>query len=187
MTAATRPVDGGGRPRSADARRADRTGALVEFWLRAQTLLLYLFLYFPIVVVVVFSFNGTNQRVTDWQGFSLRWYASVLGDTVIQSALQNSLIVASFTSVIATVFGTMAALGLQRAPRWFRAPFTALTYVSIIVPEIVIALATLVFFSRPSTSSTRSSGSSSSSASRRSSWPRPCSTSAWSSCSSRPA
>lgn len=147
MTAATQPVTSVGTAKGRGAPRKDRTGVLVEFWLRAQTLLLYLFLYFPIVVVVVFSFNGTNQRVTDWQGFSLKWYQSVLADTVIQSALQNSLIVASFTSVIATIFGTMAALGLQRAPRWFRTPFTALTYVSIIVPEIVIALATLVFFS----------------------------------------
>ena len=119
----------------------------MEFWLRAHTLLIYLFLYVPIVVVVVFSFNATNRRVTDWQGFSIRWYESVLGDTVVQGALLNSFIVALSTAIIATVFGTMAALGLQRAPGWFRTPFTALTFVSIIVPEIVIALATLVFYS----------------------------------------
>jgi spermidine/putrescine transport system permease protein len=132
------------RPRKPPAK--DRGGRLVEIWLRGQTLLIYLFLYFPIIIVVLFSFNGTNQRVTDWQGFSLKWYAHVLGDTVILGALQNSFIVAISTAVIATISGTMAALGLQRAPRWFRAPFGALTYVSIIVPEIVIALATLIFF-----------------------------------------
>ena len=119
----------------------------MEGWLRGHAFLVYLFLYIPILVVIVFSFNATNRRVTDWQGFSLKWYASVLSDTVIQSALLNSLIVATSTAVISAVVGTMAALGLQRAPRWFRAPFEALTFVSIIVPEIVIALATLVFFS----------------------------------------
>jgi spermidine/putrescine transport system permease protein len=119
---------------------------LVEGWLRGHTLLIYLFLYIPITVVVVFSFNGTERRVTQWDGFSLRWYEIVLRDTVIQSALLNSFIVASSTAIIATIFGTMAALGLQRAPRWFRAPFEALTFVSIIVPEIVIALASLVFY-----------------------------------------
>ena len=119
----------------------------MEGWLRGHAFLVYLFLYIPILVVIVFSFNATNRRVTDWQGFSLKWYANVLSDTVIQSALLNSLIVATSTAVISAVVGTMAALGLQRAPRWFRAPFEALTFVSIIVPEIVIALATLVFFS----------------------------------------
>ena len=132
----------GGRARGA----VDRFGSLVEVWLRGHTLLVYAFLYLPIVVVVVFSFNGTDRRVTDWDGFSLRWYETVLGDRVIQRTLLNSFIVGLATAVIATIVGTMAALGLQRAPRWFRMPFDALTYVSVIVPELVIALATLVFF-----------------------------------------
>ena len=127
--------------------KKDRVGSLVEGWLRGHAVLIYAFLYIPIVVVVVFSFNATDRRVTQWEGFSLKWYESVLNDTVVQGALANSLIVATSTAVIATIFGTMAALGLQRAPRWFRAPFEALTFISIIVPEIVIALATLVFFS----------------------------------------
>lgn len=132
----------GGRDRAG----LDRAGALVEAWLRAHTLLVYAFLYLPIVVVVVFSFNGTERRVTDWDGLSLRWYETVLADATVQKYLWNSVIVGFSTAVIATVAGTMAALGLQRVPRWFRAPFDALTYVSVIVPEIVIALATLVFF-----------------------------------------
>jgi spermidine/putrescine transport system permease protein len=121
--------------------------SLVEGWLRGHTFLIYLFLYIPIVVVVVFSFNGTSRRVTQWEGFSLRWYDSVLHDTVVQGALFNSFRIALATAILSTIFGTMAALGLQRAPRWFRAPFEALTFVSIIVPEIVIALSTLVFYS----------------------------------------
>ena len=121
--------------------------SLVEGWLRGHTFLVYLFLYIPIVVVVVFSFNGTRQRVTQWEGFSLRWYENVLHDSVVQGALFNSFRVALATAVLSTIVGTMAALGLVRAPRWFRAPFEALTFVSIIVPEIVIALATLVFYS----------------------------------------
>lgn len=124
----------------------DRFGALVEAWLRGHTLIVYLFLYLPIVVVVVFSFNGTERRVTNWDGFSLRWYEAVLGSREIQRYLTNSFIVGLGTAIIATVFGTMAALGLQRMPRWFRMPFDALTYISVIVPELVIALATLVFF-----------------------------------------
>jgi spermidine/putrescine transport system permease protein len=132
----------GGRARA----NVDRWGQLVEAWLRGHTLLVYLFLYLPIVVVVVFSFNGTERRVTQWDGFSLRWYQSVLASEEIQGYLLNSLIVGALTAVISTIAGTMAALGLQRAPKWFRVPFDALTYVSVIVPELVIALATLVFF-----------------------------------------
>jgi spermidine/putrescine transport system permease protein len=127
--------------------RARARDGLVEGWLRGHTLLVYLFLYIPILVVVVFSFNATQRRVTQWEGFSLRWYESVLHDTVVQAALFNSFRVAIATAILATVFGTMAALALQGTPRWFRSIFEALTFISIIVPEIVIALSTLVFYS----------------------------------------
>ena len=124
----------------------DRASQAVEFWLRAHTFLVLSFLYLPILVVVIFSFNATDRRVTDWDGLSLRWYEYVLTNKEIQGYLWNSVIVGVATAVIATIVGTMAALGLQRAPKWFRLPFDGLTYVSVIVPELVIALATLVFF-----------------------------------------
>src|SRR5580765_8575838 len=123
----------------------DRFGVLVEVWLRGHTWLVYGFLYLPIVVVVVFSFNA-NTRVTNGTGFSLHWYEFVLNSKEIQRNLINSLIVGFATATVSTIIGTMAALGIQRAPKWFRLPFDALTYVSLIVPEIVIALSTLVFF-----------------------------------------
>jgi spermidine/putrescine transport system permease protein len=134
------------RPARRAAAGIDRTAGLVEAWLRGHTALVYLFLYFPIAIVVLLSFNGTDRRVTQWEGFSLKWYGRVLTDPVIQGYLFNSFVVAIFTASIATLLGTMAALGLQRAPRWVRVPMDILTYVSVIVPEIVIALATLVFF-----------------------------------------
>jgi spermidine/putrescine transport system permease protein len=132
----------GGRARAG----TDRFGGLIEAWLRGHTALVYVFLYVPIVIVVVFSFNATQRRVTDWDGFSLRWYEYVFTNREVQRYLGNSLIVGFFTAAISTVVGTMAALGLQRAPKWFRLPFDGLTYISVIVPELVIALATLVFF-----------------------------------------
>ncbi|HEX5826490.1 MAG TPA: ABC transporter permease [Candidatus Limnocylindrales bacterium] len=123
----------------------DRWAGLVEFWLRAHTSLVYTFLYLPIVIVVLFSFNE-NQLATIWTGFSLRWYEVALNDQVVQSALLNSFSVALPNAILATLFGTMAALGLQRVGRRTRMGFDALTYISIIVPEIVIALSTLVLF-----------------------------------------
>ena len=136
------PQAKGGRARAA----VDRTGSLVEAWLRAHTLVVYLFLYLPILVVVFFSFNNTERRVTDWDGFGLRWYEHVFTNKEIQRYLFNSLVVGLATAIIATFVGTTAALGLQRMPKWFRLPFDGLTYTSVVVPELVIALATLVFF-----------------------------------------
>lgn len=125
--------------------RIDRGGLAVEIWLRLQALAVYGFLYLPIVVVVIFSFNA-NRLATIWTGFSLHWYPEALSNSVVQSALGNSFIVAIPNAIFATMFGTMAALGLQRTPKKIRIGFEALTYVSIIIPEIVIALSTLVLF-----------------------------------------
>lgn len=127
-------------------RGADRWAGLVEGWLKGHTIATYVFLYLPIVVVVVFAFNDTTRRVTAWDGFSTKWFGVALADSVVQKALLNSFLVAIPNAIMATLFGTMAALGLQRVGKRFRMAFDGLTYASIIVPEIVIALATLVLF-----------------------------------------
>jgi spermidine/putrescine transport system permease protein len=127
-------------------RRVDRWAGLVEFYFRFHTILVYAFLYLPIVVVVVFAFNGTDRVVTKWGGLSLKWFGEALEDEVVKTALANSFIVAIPNAILATVIGTMAALGLQRVGRKLRMTFDTLTYMSVIVPEIVIALATLVLF-----------------------------------------
>jgi spermidine/putrescine transport system permease protein len=123
----------------------DRWSGLVEAWLRAHTALVYAFLYLPIVVVVIYSFNE-NQLATIWTGFTVDWYRVALNDEVVLGALQNSFSVALPNAILATLFGTMAALGLQRVSKRIRLGFDALTYISIIVPEIVIALSTLILF-----------------------------------------
>ena len=132
------------RPR---VRHRDRFVGFVEAGFRLHAGFVYVFLFLPILVVVVFSFNGTNRNVTEWAGFSLKWYERALSDGSVQSALKNSLLIAVINAVLATLFGTMAALGLQRVRHRVRLVFDALTYVSVIVPEIVIALATLILFS----------------------------------------
>jgi len=138
---AATPVAANRRPKAG----IDRWAGAVEFWLRAHTVLVYAFLYLPIFIVVLFSFNA-NRLATIWTGFSMHWYGDALADQVVQSALLNSFSVALPNAILATTFGTMAALGLQRVGRRLRIGFDSLTYVSIIVPEIVIALSTLVLF-----------------------------------------
>lgn len=126
---------------------ADRWAPVVEGWFRLQALAVYVFLFLPIAVVVAFSFNGTQRYVTDWAGFSLKWYGVAMADQTVQRALVNSLQIAFVNAILATLFGTMAALGLQRVGKRTRMFFDALTFVSVIIPEIVIALASLVLFS----------------------------------------
>jgi spermidine/putrescine transport system permease protein len=127
-------------------RSTDRLGSLVELLFRAQAGLVYLFLYAPILVVVLFAFNDTRGVAARFEGFSIRWFEIALDDPVVLKSLTNSFIVAIPNAFLATAFGTMAALGLQRASRSIRTVFEGLTYMSVIVPEIVIALATLVLF-----------------------------------------
>lgn len=123
----------------------DRAGRWVDRAFRLQATALYLFLYVPIALVVLFSFNAGN-RTGELRGLSLRWYQVAVDDPFAMGALQNSFVVGAWTAVIATTLGTLAALALQRAPRHFRAVFEAITYVAIIIPGIVIGIATLIFF-----------------------------------------
>ena len=124
---------------------AERMNGLIDGLFRAQASLVYAFLYLPIVVVVVFAFNA-NRLATIWTGFTTDWFGIALNDAVVTKSLGNSAIIAFSNAILATTFGTMAALGLQRVGKRTRQGFDILTYISIIVPEIVIALATLVFF-----------------------------------------
>jgi spermidine/putrescine transport system permease protein len=126
---------------------SDPFGGLVEFYFRFHTAATYAFLYLPIVVVVLFAFNGTDRVVTKWGGLSLKWFEIAINDEVVRDALTNSFIVAIPNAILATAFGTMAALGLQRVGTKLRTTFDGLTYISVIVPEVVIALSTLILFS----------------------------------------
>jgi spermidine/putrescine transport system permease protein len=131
---------------SSPPRRAiDRVGKWVDRGFRFQAAALYLFLYVPIALVVLFSFNA-GDRTGELRGLSVRWYQRALDDPFAMGALQNSLVVGAWTSVIATTFGTLAALALGRIPRSVRAVFDAITYIAIIIPGIVIGIATLIFF-----------------------------------------
>ncbi len=120
-------------------------GWLVEGWLRGQTVLLYIFLYTPIAIVVLFSFNN-SRRVSVWGGFTTQWYQAAWSSPDVTGALQISLTVALLNVAISVALGTLAALGMRSAPRWLRVGFEGLVYVTIITPEIVIAIASLLYF-----------------------------------------
>jgi spermidine/putrescine transport system permease protein len=127
------------------ARRGSRLGQLMRASFAANGVLGYIFLYAPIIVLVVFSFNA-SRFVTDWSGFSLRWYRVMLGDEAMMAALKNSLIVAAVATFFSTIFGTMAALAMERYRFRGKLAMDALLYLPIIIPEISMAVMLLLFF-----------------------------------------
>ena len=103
------------------------------------------FMYVPIAVLIAFSFNESKSRNV-WAGFSLRWYKNLLGDEMILQALGVSLVVAFASAIIATVLGTLAAIGVNNMSRRRRAVVLNLSYVPIVNPEIVTGVATMLLF-----------------------------------------
>ena len=110
------------------------------------TVVFFIFLYLPIAVLIVYSFNA-SQLALIWSGFSLDWYAKVLENKSIQRAVWNSLIIASVATFFATSIATMAALALARGG-YFRGSTISFGIITLplVVPEIVTAVAVLIFF-----------------------------------------
>jgi spermidine/putrescine transport system permease protein len=104
---------------------------------------IYLFLYAPIALVVLFSFNA-GRSASEFTGFSLAWYGKALSNRFLIEALQNSLIIALTSAMLAAVFGTMAAIGMERLGSRTRMVFDVLLAAAIVVPGVVIGIATLV-------------------------------------------
>jgi spermidine/putrescine transport system permease protein len=114
-------------------------------WLRIYALLAYAYIYFPILILIIFSFNTQKINVR-WEGFTLQWYKVLFNDQNVILATRNTLIIAFTSTIIATVIGTLAALALQR----YRFPgygaAESLLYVPVIIPEVVMGISLLAFF-----------------------------------------
>ena len=110
------------------------------------TALVMLFLYAPIVVLIVFSFNDSKSRNT-WSGFTLRWYRDLFHDQEIMHALALTLVVAVVASVLATLLGTAAAIGLNKMNKRIRSVFMTLNYLPMVNPDIIIGVSLMLLFS----------------------------------------
>src|SRR5215469_15611274 len=104
------------------------------------------FLYLPIVILVVYSFNA-SRLVAVWGGWSVRWYAELAGDEPLLDAAFTSLRVALVSASAATLLGTLAAVALVRAGR-FRGKllFAAMIYAPLVMPEVITGLSMLLLF-----------------------------------------
>jgi spermidine/putrescine transport system permease protein len=126
-------------------RRGILDGFIAPF-LVLNALLAYSFLYLPIAVLVLFSFSA-SRYASIWGGFSLEWYAKLFHNPDIAQALLNSLLIAAATMLIATVLGTLAAVGLERvADRRRASHYDAALTLPILMPDIVQGIALLLFF-----------------------------------------
>ena len=107
--------------------------------------LVFLFLYAPIFVLMVFSFNSSKSR-TVWQGFSLHWYEELLRDSSIMSALTTTLLVSLIATLIATVAGTFAAVGFFNMKKRWRAPLLTLNNIPMTNADIVTGVSLCLLF-----------------------------------------
>jgi len=103
------------------------------------------FLYLPIVILVIYSFNA-SRLVTLWGGWSLRWYAELLHDSAMLEAARNSLGIALISASAATVLGTLAALALTRGGFRGRLLFLGMVYAPLVMPEVITGLSLLLLF-----------------------------------------
>ncbi|MBK6336155.1 MAG: ABC transporter permease [Betaproteobacteria bacterium] len=108
----------------------------------AASLAVYAFLYLPLVVVVVFSFNDSKLNA-EWVGFTLDWYRKLFANAEMLHAAANSLLIAVVASALATVLGTMAGIAMHRFKSRLL-PFMTLTPVAM--PEILLGVSLLIFF-----------------------------------------
>ncbi len=112
---------------------------------RIYTALIFLFLYSPIAVLIIFSFNDSKNRVK-WDGFTLKWYADLFENELILDSLRITLEIAVLAAIIATVIGTLAALGIHSMNGKLRNIFMAVNNIPMVNPEIVTGVSMMLMF-----------------------------------------
>lgn len=122
----------------------DRSSRWIDRLLRAYGIGVYAFLFIPIVVVVVFSFNQ-GRHVAELTGFSFQWYEAAWTDPFVVRAFRTSISVALLAGIVSTILGTGTAIAMPAAPRWVRRTFESFVNGAIVVPGIVLGLSLLIF------------------------------------------
>lgn len=116
-----------------------------KFLKRLYTFLIYLFLYAPILILIIFSFNNSRSR-GNWGGFSLKWYSALFKDSQIMTSLYYTLTVALISAAIATLLGTAAAIGIHNMKRKQKKIAMNITYLPVLNADIVTGVALMILF-----------------------------------------
>ena len=110
------------------------------------TVLAFIFLYMPIAVLILFSFNASNST-SEFAGFSFKWYGELFSDSATLNALKNTLILAIVSALIATVIGTMASYGIYKMRnKHMKSAIMSVTKIPMINPEIVVGISMMLLF-----------------------------------------
>ncbi len=117
----------------------------VKRWQTWYTVLAFVYMYLPIGVLTIFSVNKSPSP-SRWTGFTWEWYAKFLQNPILLAALKNSLSIALTAVAVSAVLGTLTAVGLARYYFPGKGLYRGVTYLPLIMPDIAIAVATLVFF-----------------------------------------
>jgi spermidine/putrescine transport system permease protein len=112
---------------------------------KLYTFLIFLFLYAPIIVLIVFSFNSSKSRGV-WSGFTFKWYVELFKDAEVLKALYYTLLIAVLSSVISTIIGTFAAIGIYGMPGISKKIALNLNYLPVLNPDIVTAVSLMTLF-----------------------------------------
>lgn len=107
--------------------------------------LVFLFLYAPIFLLIVFSFNAGNSNVV-WKGFSLQWYGELFQDRIVMQSVYTTLLVSLLATVISTVAGTFAAIGFYNMKRRWRQPLKIINDIPMMNADIVTGVSLCLFF-----------------------------------------
>jgi spermidine/putrescine transport system permease protein len=119
--------------------------ALRPRYLRIHAVVVFAFLFLPIVLLVVFSFNHARSS-TQWTGFSTRWYSDLVHNEDALRAFRTTLKVAFTATIVSTVLGTLAAFALTRFTFRGRALYSTLIFISLVMPEIVMGVSLNAFY-----------------------------------------
>lgn len=111
--------------------------------------LIYSFLFLPILVIVVNSFNATTSKpYMTWKGFSLQWYPELFTNTSLLNSFKNTIILALVSTFLSTVIGTLGAIGMYRYKFKGKNIIDSLLYIPVVIPEIVLGISLLTMFSQ---------------------------------------
>lgn len=112
---------------------------------KSYVFLVFLFLYAPIAILMLYSFNDSRSR-GKWGGFTLRWYKELLEDSSIIEALVNTLLIAFVSAAVAAVIGTLAAVGIYFMGKKARGIIMKITYIPVMNPDIVTGVSLMLLF-----------------------------------------
>ncbi|HPV01071.1 MAG TPA: ABC transporter permease [Clostridiales bacterium] len=112
---------------------------------RIYLIIIFVFLYAPVLTLIVFSFNDSKSR-GHWGGFTLKWYGQLFKDRQVMSSLYNTIIIALLSALVATVAGTAAAVGIHSMKKVLKSFVMNLTYLPVVNPDIVTGISLMILF-----------------------------------------